>query len=227
MILFVSVVFAAFCVCSFAAPVEWGILDGGGQTTDGVWEGQFLPTNGPNEILQGIYVYPNISITAEKNGKMGVIITANPEEIVLAYGDNWVNVAEGELIDASTTRNQEHYFLHGWLDDGADGTYNPRADDPITAPYNSTFDFYLGFATAAEYTGSWADPWKYVYYGWAQFTYSKGTITLVDSALNTEGGGIYAGTGITTPVPEPATGILSFLGILLLIRPRKDSASVR
>ena len=93
---------------------------------------------------------------------------------------------------------------------------------PLPPPNNSTFDFYLGFATAAEYTGSWADPSKYVYYGWAQFTYSKGTITLVNSALNTEGGGIYAGTGITTPVPEPATGILSFLGMVLLLHHRRD-----
>ena len=224
----VSFVLAVFCVYSSAAPVEWGIIEGGGSTTDGVWVGQYLPKDvTPYEILQGLYVYPNINLTAAKNGKMGVIITADPEMIVTAYGDNWVQVEEGGLVDASTTRNQDHYFFHGWLDDGADETYTPRADDPITAAYNSTFDFYLGFATAAEYAGSWNDPWKYVYYGWAQFTYSNGTITLVDSALNTEGGGIYAGTGITTPVPEPATGLLSFLGILLLLRPRKDSASVR
>ena len=105
----VSFVLAVFCVYSSAAPVEWGILEGGGSTTDGVWVGQYLPKDGtPYEILQGLYVYPNINLTAAKNGKMGVIITADPETIVTAYGDNWVQVEEGGLVDASTTRNQEH-----------------------------------------------------------------------------------------------------------------------
>ena len=39
----VSFVLAVFCVYSSAAPVEWGIIEGGGSTTDGVWVGQYLP----------------------------------------------------------------------------------------------------------------------------------------------------------------------------------------
>ena len=62
--------------------------------------------------------------------------------------------------------------------------------------------------------------WSDVYYGWALFEYSYGRLTLVDSALNTGGGGIYAGTSITVPIPEPSSWALAALGVAALLRRR-------
>lgn len=173
----------------------------------------------------GWFVYPNLAIVATRNGSR-VTLSGDPDMIVLAYGDSWVKTEEGALVDASTTRNQSSYFLHGWLDGSGDSIegYDVRADDPIEANYNSSFMFYLGFATGAEnddYPDS-TDGWSHVYYGWALFSYDKGTISVVKSALNTEGGGIYVGTDRTTPVPEPAADGLALAGALLLLRRRRN-----
>ena len=217
-----ALLLAVGAVRSFGAPVEWGILEGGGHWEGSVWTGCFLPMDGePYEVISGVFLYPNIVINVTKTGNRATI-SGDPENIVTAYGDSWVRTSKEALVDASTTRNQSSYFLHGWID-GIGDDYDLRADDPIDAPYNSTFQFCLGFATAGEYVPEDYpyDPWKYVYYGWATFKYSQGTITLVDSALNTEGGGIYADTGRTTPVPEPSSAAFAVLGVALLLRRRR------
>ena len=208
-----------------AASVAWGVLEGGGAASGDSWNASFLPKNGdPLEVSPGWFVYPNLVITATKD-QMRVSLSGNPDRIVLAYGDSWVRMEEGALVDASTTRNQSSYFLHGWLDgsgENIDG-YDIRADDPISAPYYSSFTFYLGFATAAENVTApnLIDNWSHVYYGWARFSYNRGAISLVDSALNADGGGIYVGTDRTTPVPEPASGALALVGAVLFLRRKR------
>jgi hypothetical protein len=101
------------------------------------------------------------------------------------------------------------------LDDGF-----TAADQSITDDYDSVFRFYLGFAIAGTDTATGEALQSNVYYGWAQFEYSDGEISVVSSALNTTGGGIYAGTDRTTSVPEPASGALALLGAVLLLRRR-------
>ena len=219
-------VYLAFMVArADAATIAWGVLEGGGTASGDSWDVSFLPKNGnPLEVSPGWFVYPNLVSSATKDGTR-VSLSGNPDGIVLAYGDSWVRLEEGDLVDASSTRNRSSYFLHGWLDGSGpsiDG-YDVRADDPIEAPYSSAFTFYLGFATGAENDTApdMTDNWSHVYYGWARFVYARGTISLVNSALNTEGGGIYVGTDRTTAVPEPASGALALLGALPLLRRRR------
>jgi len=70
---------------------------------------------------------------------------------------------------------------------------------------------YTGYANGAS-AGLYNDP----EFGWAEFVNHQGVIQLLDSALVIEGGGIYVGTQITIPVPEP--GELSFfmVGVFML-----------
>ena len=97
-----------------------------------------------------------------------------------------------------------------------------HADEAIEVAFTPTVRFYLGFATSVwgdnEETGALE---RSVYYGWAQFEWSRGTLSLLNSAINTEGGGIYVGTDRTTPVPEPTSAALAIAGLGLLICRRK------
>lgn len=60
------------------------------------------------------------------------------------------------------------------------------------------------------YTGIYSNP----VFGWGKFVNNQGVIQMLDSALEIEGGGIYAGTQTIIPlsVPEPGTLALIALG---------------
>jgi hypothetical protein len=74
--------------------------------------------------------------------------------------------------------------------------------------------FYVGLYTGTQYAtdGIYPDP----LFGWAELENVNGTIELLDSALEYQGGGIYAGTENIIPVPEPSEFALGTLGALLL-----------
>ena len=205
-----------------AASVAWGILSMNDATE--TQPGSLMPVEGsPISVASGEFVYPNAMITLSKTGVNKVTITADPNAIVAAYGDSWVLVEEGELVDESTTRNADSYFLHGWID-GQEDDWDLRADVPVVLPARSSNRFYLGFATASSESHPQYD-WTDVYYGWALFEYSGGRLSLVDSALNVDGGGIYAGTAVTVPIPEPAAGALAALGAVALLRRRRSGGN--
>jgi hypothetical protein len=64
--------------------------------------------------------------------------------------------------------------------------------------------FYLGFWV--EGVLDYSDT-----YGWASLVWNGTSLTLLDSAMETTGVGLYAGT--YTPVPEPATAGLAWIGL--------------
>lgn len=76
--------------------------------------------------------------------------------------------------------------------------------------------FYLGLYTGnqnfAPPNGIYTDP----LFGWAELVNNNGTIQMLDSALEYQGGGIYAGTQTIIPVPEPGALTLGVFGALLL-----------
>lgn len=199
---------------SYAATVIWD-----------VWE----PTSNPTSSLQiwerneqeGLpRVWPSIIMeVVEKNGrpKQAVISAVT---YVLESVDNWVRLDAGALVNELSVRNAPSYFCNGELD----GVSDPSTWDSIVQPYSTPLSFYLGFGSA---TFSFDENQQFVqgdvYYGWAEFLYKDGTLALVRSALNTEAnGGIYVGTGITTPaIPEPATGALALAGTVLLFGRRR------
>ncbi|MGI6496797.1 MAG: PEP-CTERM sorting domain-containing protein [Kiritimatiellia bacterium] len=105
----------------------------------------------------------------------------------------WFETQYGAALDAAAMENAEYL--------GRNDTY---ALGSIEMPYNRIF--YLGFRLArggADYT-------KYIY-GWASLLWNGTDLVLVDSAAETTGAGIYAGTYNAIPVPEP-----SALGLLLV-----------
>jgi len=79
--------------------------------------------------------------------------------------------------------------------------------------------FYVGLYTGynpwdshGNYTGIYTNP----LFGWAELLNNNGVIQLLDSGLEIEGGGIYAGTQNIIPTPEPSELALGALGALLL-----------
>jgi hypothetical protein len=78
---------------------------------------------------------------------------------------------------------------------------------------NNGSSFYVGLYTG--YTpqgGIYSNP----LFGWAELENVNGSIQLLNSALEYQGGGIFAGTQTIIPVPEPGTFSLAALGVLLL-----------
>jgi hypothetical protein len=72
--------------------------------------------------------------------------------------------------------------------------------------------FYLGFYTGySPQGGIYSNP----VFGWGEFVNNAGAIQMLDSGLEIQGGGIYAGTQNIIPVPEPS--VLGFFGIAVLI----------
>jgi hypothetical protein len=71
---------------------------------------------------------------------------------------------------------------------------------------------YHPFDSHGNYTGIYEDP----VFGWARVVNVDGQIQLLDSALESGGAGIYAGTQTIIPVPEPPVLALGGLGIALL-----------
>ena len=85
--------------------------------------------------------------------------------------------------------------------------------------------FYVGLYTGNVQTpppnGIYNDP----LFGWAELQNVGGTIQLVNSALEYQGGGIYVGTQTIIPiVPEPNAFALLGLGSLFLVRHGKGSS---
>jgi hypothetical protein len=71
---------------------------------------------------------------------------------------------------------------------------------------------YTGNVTQYPANGIYSDP----LFGWVELVNNQGVIQMVDSALEYQGGGIYAGTENIIPIPEPGEFALAALGVLLL-----------
>ncbi len=163
----------------------------------------------------------NIMTFRKETQRNKAVIQAETENLApLLYGSNWVLAEAGMLADAATTRNQDSYFLNGWMD----GNLDYSGTDSLECFYGQTFDFYLAFAAGREgdYDEQGVSLDREVWYGWVQIQYSRGTLSVLRSALCTDPNvGIYVGTDRTTSVPEPAVAGIELAGALLLLRRRK------
>jgi hypothetical protein len=71
---------------------------------------------------------------------------------------------------------------------------------------------YTGNMTSPPPNGIYSDP----LFGWAELENVNGTVEILNSALEYQGGGIYAGTQNIIAIPEPSTLGFSVLGGWLL-----------
>ncbi len=218
-----TTIVAFLAVSGQAATVEWGILTGPDWQYDSGerhWRG--LVTAPENcRMSTGDVICPWLSLIGNRSADNARIVLSAEETSVLEYGDNWVRMNEGDLVDA-TIQDADTFFLHG-IADPVSGAYDVHSDYTIEGMFASSFQFYLGFATSVciekfDESGMFD---QHIYYGWAQFEWKNGVLSLVNSAINLEGGGIYAGTDRTTPVPEPSTAMLALAGLALLIKRRR------
>jgi PEP-CTERM motif len=97
--------------------------------------------------------------------------------------------------------------------------------NPQNYVFNSGVPFYVGLYTGnqsfAPPNGIYRDP----LFGWAKLVNNQGVIQLLDSALEYQGGGIYAGTQTIIPVPEPnSLAMLGASALLLSFFRRRNSS---
>lgn len=95
----------------------------------------------------------------------------------------------------------------------------PELTYPNTYAFSDGVPFYLGFYTGySPQGGIYSNP----VFGWGEFENESGVIQMLNSGLEIQGGGIYAGTQTIIPTPEPSTiGLTALGGLLFAWRCRK------
>ena len=100
------------------------------------------------------------------------------------------------------------YFVRPFID--PNNLVIPKTDEGFSNTVILAFAFY-----SLVFSGYTTD-----YYGWIEFGYNGTDVFIVNSALETTGLGIFAGTG--NVVPEPSSVLLALSGFsLLLLRRRR------
>ncbi len=154
-----------------------------------------------------------------------ITLSAHPDQTVLEFSGNWVVAAQGDVVDATTTRNLASYFHHAYIDEPSINSNTARSDYDIIERSNT--QFYLMFAVEdiAYRVGSIFGESKEreVFYGWVELEVdSAGNLSLLASAIDLAGGPMIVGGG--SAIPEPASGLLLLVGgALLALRRRRDS----
>ena len=166
-----------------------------------VWPGATLAPDLNDTYFIGTYVPPT------GGGVITLIIeTAFPTDHlspdpVLPWtagaGQIWYLAGYGDAIDAAAA-NAADPLADSY--NGIIGQIDLTINDPFYLSY------WLGDSGAPGSAGS--------VYGWAQLIYDGTTLSLLDSAAETTGVGLYTGTYI--PIPEPGTLALALTSVLAL-----------
>ena len=137
----------------------------------------------------------------------GLWSTLTANNGTLGISQWWFPVQYGELIDFDSL--------------------NP--DDPLAIINTSQIEFgsiqlnydepyYLGFCVGYP-------QWDYADYGWVEFLFDGDVVSVLSSATERTGLGIYAGTGMA--IPEPATAGLLIIGASVLACRRRPHPNRR
>ena len=171
--------------CLWAFPVvEWNTVIGGGDRVSFLLNTQLSGSG--NAIIEGPTT-PNDSLD-------NILLSA--ERITAAIAQSWFPVIFGSLVDESAWQTAAEYFV-----DFGDENYLGS----LTLTEGESM--YLGFRLDA-----YGFPPYNREYGWAELLYDGTTISVVSSATERTGLGIYAGTG--TAIPEPTTAGLLLIGAM-------------
>ena len=139
-----------------------------------------------------------------------LIATADYNDSATGVVDNWLLAGNGDVADASTTRNQSTYFNHCHLDHQAEWRNAPVSGELGT-------DFYLMFAVGDlnDYNNNIPNP--DCLYGWTHLSVdANGDMHLLGSAIGLDGQSMVVGG-----IPEPSSALLLLLGVAGLALRRK------
>ncbi len=123
--------------------------------------------------------------------------------VITAVGSFWYETDLGDPVDADAVATADP-FAENFT--GALGSVDMAVDEI----------FYIAFWLDTDGGGAGGST---DVYGWVALVYDGTTLTLVDSAAETSGVGIYAGT--YTPIPEPDTACLALTGLAVLVTGRR------
>lgn len=150
-----------------------------------------------------------LSVTSESSGSY----TLRCMVVDALFVGNWVSATTGDLVDASTVRKIDSYFVHAYIDD--------RQYSSADLNVEAESDFYLSFVTAED-MDLVPDDQMTCYYGWVGFNIDKnGVISVIGSAWDLDGGPMIVGGGAAGPTPEPSGGVLVVFGAALLALRRR------
>jgi len=137
----------------------------------------------------------------------GATMVHRPEYTTLGYSLFLLPMDVGSLVD------YESVFVNG--SDFFQNMKNGVPSVPFSILQGKTAYLAIAFGVLGD---SEQDSW--LRYGWIEFGYNGANVFIVNSAVETTGLGIFAGTG--NVVPEPSSVLLALSGFsLLLLRRRK------
>ena len=176
-------------------------------------------------------LYPLIGFETSRLG-ITTTLKACAESIMLAYGDNWIQTRQGDVVGPENTTGNVSCFLHGWVSWVSDETSDLVGTSDYNISVSNTDTIYLGFATMSDlntvsYEGEQTGTRDWMkYYGWVELEVSPTSVTLGHSAIRLDGRPIIVGSTDTPLIPEPATHALALLGAALLLPRRRKLRSI-
>lgn len=183
---------------AMAASVEWGafaLCETGSETLAIGYVGK------------EVYATSSIQIrTTPKGDRLGIEETGT----YLAAFTAWAVASAGEIVNAGLLSDTSRLFFRN------DGI---QASRPFDVNYASD-SFYLAFETLVwdneEMSGT-----PQTVYGWVGVDVTAGQLSIVDSAMGLHGQSMTVGGG---SVPEPASELLTMLGLAALVLRRSRTA---
>ena len=167
-----------------ASVVEWNTVSGGGGRTN---FGLYTDLTGSSDV--------GIEGTTTPNDLLDIIILST-EGGTVACAHSWFPVIYGSLVDELAWQSATDFLAD--IGDSYDlGSLTLTTGESL----------YLGFRLDA-----YGFPPYNREYGWAELLYDGTTISVVSSATERTGLGIYAGTG--TAIPEPSSAVLLTIGVV-------------
>lgn len=168
---------------------------------------------------ENVSIWAGYEVAVSINDNLATL-TPNPDGSLLIQHGSWMPAQYGELVSSDTMLRQKSYFEYGSIDP-SDFVYDLKA-----MVVETEVSQYLKFIVQSdseiyEYLDGRRVEIPTCYYGWAEYLIeSDGTISILSSALELDGGSIFVGGAA---IPEPTSGVLFVVGIGLLALRRKFS----
>jgi len=209
---------------TFAGQVEWGVVEYNLNTN---WHsgGNYFSIVGASPLSMFLTAEFCVAFTMALSSSKATLFhydARNNWALTTDYSW-WRVVDKGTAVNYDTMLvGQDDYFSYFWGDKGTVDISIPltNAEESNTV----ILAFAAGFPDYYCY--------YYYYYGWVELGYKKFDggnmdIYIVNSAMETTGLGIYAGTGniIGDAIPEPSSALLALSALALLLRRHRKRPS--